>query len=111
MGSEIGFSEDWLRQVGKELFQDRSTLMNLQEEFVKTIFKKNSGFVTENSQSSRSSGMPRFSRSFNAWSEMMLWVIYRYEISIVDISTPLKNIDMVIFETIHIKKSILKILI
>ena len=72
MGSEIGFSEDWLRQVGKELFQDRGTLMNLQEKIVKTIFIKNSGFVTENSQSSRSSGMPRFSRSFNAWSEMML---------------------------------------
>ena len=40
MGSEIGFSEDWLRQVGKELFQDRGTLMNLQEKFVKTILKK-----------------------------------------------------------------------
>ena len=39
MGSEIGFSEDWLRQVGKELFQDRGTLMNLQEKFVKTILK------------------------------------------------------------------------
>ena len=37
MGSEIGFSEDWLRQVGKELFQDRGTLMNLQEKFVKTV--------------------------------------------------------------------------
>ena len=39
----------------------------------------------------------------------MLWVIYRYEISIVDISTPLKNIDIdiyIIMEKLKISISI-----